>query len=113
MASDDLIADESALAATCAVLAANERLAVDTDFLRERTYETQLAAVLLGMPPPIGYAARVTRVLGVELAKSQGANLARTDLTRRPSSAAQLDYARDDERDGTSGKRRRSMATMP
>jgi ribonuclease D len=157
----DPIADARILADTCAALALRTRLAVDTEFLRERTYDaqlalvqlgadevylidplrapsleplaellldgrvtkvlhaarqdlevllpltrtpatpvldTQLAAALLGMPPQIGLAALVSQVLGIELAKAQGANLARTDWTRRPLSAAQLAYARDDVR---------------
>jgi ribonuclease D len=146
------------LAAACRRFAAAPRLAVDTEFLRERTYlaelalvqlgneqavalvdplaglelaplaalltdpalpkvlhaarqdievllpltgrplapliDTQLAAALLGMPAQIGYADLVQRELGHALEKSQ----ARTDWTRRPLSAAQLEYAADDVR---------------
>ena len=56
--------------------------------------DTQLAAALLGMPAQIGYADLVARELGHTLEKSQ----ARTDWTRRPLSAAQLEYAADDVR---------------
>ena len=61
--------------------------------------DTQIAAGLLGLAPQIGYAELVRQVLGVELAKGGvGGNLARTDWTRRPLSAAQLSYAADDVR---------------
>jgi ribonuclease D len=61
--------------------------------------DTQIAAGLLGLAPQIGYAELVRQVLGIELAKGgAGGNLARTDWTRRPLSAAQLSYAADDVR---------------
>ena len=61
--------------------------------------DTQIAAALIGLAPQIGYADLVQQMLGVELAKGgAGGNLARTDWTRRPLSAAQLDYAADDVR---------------
>jgi ribonuclease D len=152
------IADAAALAAALERLARSDRLALDTEFLRERTYlaelalvqlgdgtevalvdplagldlgalaglltapgttkvlhaarqdvevllpltgvplapllDTQLAAALLGMPAQVGYADLVARELGHALEKSQ----ARTDWTRRPLSAAQLEYAADDVR---------------
>jgi ribonuclease D len=43
-----LVADTSTLAATCASLAESPRLAVDTEFVRERTYLAELALVQLG-----------------------------------------------------------------
>jgi ribonuclease D len=152
------IIDNERLAAAMRRYAAGPRLALDTEFLRERTYlaelallqlgngaeialvdplaaldlaplaelltraslpkvlhaarqdievllpltgvpltpvlDTQLAAALLGMPAQIGYADLVARELGHALEKSQ----ARTDWTRRPLSAAQLEYAADDVR---------------
>jgi ribonuclease D len=152
------IAESGALAAAVAHLGREPRLALDTEFMRERTYvaelalvqlagetqvelvdplkgldlgplaallsaplqlkvlhaarqdievllpvtrvplapllDTQIAAALLGMPAQIGYADLVGRELGLELNKSQ----ARTDWTRRPLSAAQLEYAADDVR---------------
>lgn len=152
------ITDSAALAAAVAGLRAAPRIALDTEFLRERTYtaelalvqvgdgteialidplasmdlgplgallaapevtkvlhaarqdievllplagapltplvDTQIAAALLGMPAQVGYADLVARELGHTLEKSQ----ARTDWTRRPLSAAQLEYARDDVR---------------
>ena len=61
--------------------------------------DTQIAAGLLGLAPQIGYAELIRQVLGIELAKGgAGGNLARTDWTRRPLSAAQLSYAADDVR---------------
>ncbi len=152
------ITDAETLAAAAARLAAAPRLALDTEFMRERTYyaelaflqvadahgvelidpladleraalgrllgapgqvkvlhaarqdvevllpltgaplapvlDTQLAAALLGAPPQVGYGDLIARELGVTLDKGQ----ARTDWTRRPLSAAQLEYAADDVR---------------
>ena len=56
--------------------------------------DTQIAAALLGHAAQIGYADLVERELGQVLEKSQ----ARTDWTRRPLTAAQLEYAADDVR---------------
>lgn len=57
-------------------------------------FDTQLAAALLGFPPQVGYAALVEALLQVKLHKTQ----TRTDWSRRPLSAAQIDYALDDVR---------------
>jgi len=57
-------------------------------------FDTQVAAALVGFPAQVGYAELVSRIIGVELHKSQ----TRTDWSRRPLSAAQLDYALDDVR---------------
>ncbi len=57
-------------------------------------FDTQLAASLVGFAPQIGFGDLVREVLGVSLEKGH----ARTDWTRRPLSAAQLKYARDDVR---------------
>jgi ribonuclease D len=57
-------------------------------------FDTQLAAALAGFAPQIGYAALVETLLQVKLHKSQ----TRTDWSRRPLSAAQIDYALDDVR---------------
>jgi ribonuclease D len=57
-------------------------------------FDTQVAAALVGFPAQIGYADLVRELLGVDLHKSQ----TRTDWSRRPLSAAQLDYALDDVR---------------
>src|SRR6185369_15333408 len=55
-------------------------------------YDTQVAAALTGMPAQIGYSELVRRLLGITLAKAE----TRTDWSRRPLSAAQLQYAIDD-----------------
>ncbi len=56
--------------------------------------DTQVAAGLLGHPPQVGYAGLVERLIGVALAKGH----TRTDWSRRPLDAAQLEYAIDDVR---------------
>ena len=57
-------------------------------------FDTQVAAALLGFPAQVGYADLVREILGIELHKSQ----TRTDWSRRPLSAAQIEYALDDVR---------------
>ena len=57
-------------------------------------FDTQIAAALVGMPAQIGYAELVRRVTGRELSKAH----TRTDWSRRPLSAEQLEYALDDVR---------------
>jgi ribonuclease D len=57
-------------------------------------FDTQIAAALAGMPAQVGYAELVRRLLGTELAKSH----TRTDWSRRPLSAEQIEYAIDDVR---------------
>jgi ribonuclease D len=57
-------------------------------------FDTQVAAALIGLPAQIGYADLVFELNGVRLHKSE----TRTDWSRRPLSAAQLDYALDDVR---------------
>jgi ribonuclease D len=57
-------------------------------------FDTQIAAALSGMPAQIGYAELVRRVTGRELSKAH----TRTDWSRRPLSAEQIDYALDDVR---------------
>jgi ribonuclease D len=57
-------------------------------------FDTQVAAALVGFPAQVGYAELVRELLGVDLHKNQ----TRTDWSRRPLSAAQLDYALDDVR---------------
>ena len=54
--------------------------------------DTQVCAALLGYQPQIGYAGLVADLAGVTLSKEQ----TRTDWTRRPLSAEQLDYAAKD-----------------
>ena len=57
-------------------------------------FDTQVAAALTGLPPQVGYADLVQRLLGVVLDKSH----TRTDWSRRPLSEAQLSYAIEDVR---------------
>ncbi len=57
-------------------------------------FDTQLAAPLLGLPEQMGYGNFVREMLGVSLEKSHS----RTDWSRRPLSAEQLQYAADDVR---------------
>ncbi len=57
-------------------------------------FDTQVAAALAGFAAQIGYADLVRQVLGHELPKAH----TRTDWTRRPLTAEQLEYALDDVR---------------
>ncbi|HKZ74180.1 MAG TPA: HRDC domain-containing protein, partial [Steroidobacteraceae bacterium] len=57
-------------------------------------FDTQIAAALAGLPAQVGYAELVRRVLGVQLDKSH----TRTDWSRRPLCAEQIEYALDDVR---------------
>ncbi len=57
-------------------------------------FDTQVAAALVGFSAQVGYAELVREILGIQLHKNQ----TRTDWSRRPLSAAQLDYALDDVR---------------
>jgi ribonuclease D len=59
-----------------------------------RIFDTQVAAALCGYPAQIGYAALVRELLGIDLGKHH----TRTDWSRRPLSAEQLEYAADDVR---------------
>jgi len=57
-------------------------------------FDTQVAAPLLGYADQVGYATLVEKILGVTLSKAH----TRTDWSRRPLSAEQLQYAADDVR---------------
>jgi len=57
-------------------------------------FDTQIAAAFAGFPAQVGYAELVRRLLDRELPKGQ----TRTDWSRRPLSAEQIDYALDDVR---------------
>ncbi len=55
-------------------------------------FDTQIAAACIGMKPQVGYAELVKTLLDVTIPKGQ----TRTDWSKRPLSAAQLEYAADD-----------------
>jgi ribonuclease D len=55
-------------------------------------FDTQIAAGCIGLKPQIGYAELVHTLLNVTVPKGQ----TRTDWSKRPLTAAQLDYAADD-----------------
>ena len=55
-------------------------------------FDTQIAAACIGLKPQIGYADLVKTLLDVTVPKGQ----TRTDWSKRPLSAAQLEYAADD-----------------
>jgi ribonuclease D len=57
-------------------------------------FDCQIAAALIGLDEQIGYGALVSKLLNIDLDKSQ----TRTDWTIRPLSAAQTDYAVNDVR---------------
>ena len=57
-------------------------------------FDTQVAAALGGFAAQIGYGELTLKLLGVSLAKAH----TRTDWSRRPLSAEQIDYALDDVR---------------
>jgi ribonuclease D len=57
-------------------------------------FDTQIAAGCIGLKPQIGYADLVKTLLDVPLTKDQ----TRTDWSKRPLSAEQLEYAADDVR---------------
>jgi ribonuclease D len=57
-------------------------------------FDTQVAAALIGLPAQVGYGDLVFRILGRSLHKAE----TRTDWSRRPLTAAQIEYALDDVR---------------
>ena len=57
-------------------------------------FDCQIAAALIGLDEQIGYGALVSKLLDIDLDKSQ----TRTDWTKRPLSSAQKDYAVNDVR---------------
>ncbi|MFO8005864.1 ribonuclease D [Thioalkalivibrio sp.] len=71
-----------------------EVLYLETGQVPSPVFDTQVAASLLGHGEQVGYANLVQAVLQHELDKTQS----RTDWSRRPLTAEQLQYARDDVR---------------
>jgi len=57
-------------------------------------FDTQVAAALIGLPAQVGYGDLVFQILGQSLHKAE----TRTDWSRRPLTAAQIEYALDDVR---------------
>lgn len=55
-------------------------------------FDTQIAAACIGMKPQVGYAELVKTLLDITIPKGQ----TRTDWSKRPLTAAQLEYAADD-----------------
>jgi len=77
--------------------AAEQDLLILTRWMKRppsRIFDTQLAAALLGHGPRIGYGPLVEEILDQKLDKSK----AMSDWSRRPLSAAQIEYALDDVR---------------
>lgn len=62
--------------------------------LPKQILDTQIAAAFCGYPAQIGYANLVLDLTGVQLAKTH----TRTDWSRRPLNAGELEYAADDVR---------------
>ncbi|MEX2126609.1 MAG: ribonuclease D [Woeseia sp.] len=69
-----------------------EVLFLASGLMPERIFDTQIAAALLGHAPQLGYAALVSELFGVELAKSH----TRADWSRRPLAEELLHYAAED-----------------
>ena len=69
-----------------------EVLFLASGLMPERIFDTQIAAALLGYPPQLGYAALVSELFGVELAKTH----TRADWSRRPLAGELLQYAAED-----------------
>jgi ribonuclease D len=69
-----------------------EALLLNLGWLPNRILDTQIAAGLLGYPPQAGYGTLVEELLGRQLDKAA----TRSDWSKRPLTAAQLRYARDD-----------------
>lgn len=57
-------------------------------------FDSQIAASILGLDEQISYAELVSNILAIHLAKTES----RTDWSRRPLTAAQINYALDDVR---------------
>lgn len=71
-----------------------EAVYLTTKGILSPVFDTQVAAGCAGLKPQVGYAELVKTLLDVTLAKGQ----TRTDWSKRPLSAEQLEYAADDVR---------------
>lgn len=71
-----------------------EALYLSTRRIVAPVFDTQIAAACVGLKPQIGYAELIKTLLDVTLPKGQ----TRTDWSKRPLSAEQLEYAADDVR---------------
>lgn len=69
-----------------------EVLFLASGLMPERIFDTQVAAALLGFAPQLGYAALVSELFGVQLAKTH----TRADWSRRPLVDEFLRYAAED-----------------
>ena len=87
-----LFADEKVLKLLHAARQDMEVIVQTLEVMPKPIFDTQVAAAFAGQDMQIGYSALVQDRLGIELPKSQ----ARTDWTRRPLSAVQVQYAGDD-----------------
>ena len=88
----DLFADERIVKLFHAARQDMEVIYQTLDVLPKPIFDTQLASAFCGGDMQQGYGAMVLERTGVELAKTQS----RTDWTRRPLSAEQIEYAGDD-----------------
>ena len=88
----NLFADENVLKLFHAARQDMEVIYQTLNVLPKPIYDTQLASAFCGGDMQQGYGAMVLERTGVELAKTQS----RTDWTRRPLSADQIEYAGDD-----------------
>ncbi|NNF17573.1 MAG: ribonuclease D [Gammaproteobacteria bacterium] len=71
-----------------------EAIYLETGHLLAPVFDTQIAAGLAGVGDQISYSGLVAQLLNIELGKGE----TRTDWSKRPLSAAQLQYAQDDVR---------------
>lgn len=88
----DLFADEKVLKLLHAARQDMEVIYQTLNVLPKPIFDTQLASAFCGGDMQQGYGAMVLERTGVELPKTQS----RTDWTRRPLSADQIEYAGDD-----------------
>jgi len=88
----DLFSDQRVLKLFHAARQDLEVIYQTLDVLPKPIFDTQLAAAFCGSDMQIGYGSLVLETLDIDLPKTQS----RTDWTRRPLSAEQIEYAGDD-----------------